>query len=451
MSTIAAIATPAGTAGLGVVRLSGEDAVPIAQKIFRAADRSAPADWPGYTARYGHVFDTEGDIDDCVALVFRAPHSYTGEDVAELSCHGGVYLLRRVLRAALASGAVMAAPGEFTRRAFVNGKMDLSSAEAVADLISAKGKLAAKSALAAREGALFRAVTPIKETLVSLLAQISAYIDFPDDDVPDLPTDSMRGALQSAMRELNTLLATADAGRILREGVNTVIAGSPNVGKSTLMNLLSGCERSIVTDIPGTTRDIVEETVQLGEVTLRLADTAGLRESADTVEALGVQRTQSRLAQSELIIAVFDASRPLSSDDIALLRAVSEKPAVLVLNKTDLSQTVPPQLNIGKPLILFCAKTGEGLDALRDAVETLCGIYELTGNEPMLAHERQVAAAVKARDAVADALNALNAGLAQDAAAVCIQDALSALLSLTGENVSEAVLQEVFSRFCVGK
>ncbi len=447
---IAAIATPLSPAGLGVVRISGDGAIAIADTLFRGGKTLSSLD--GYQATYGHVSDADGDIDDCVALVFRAPHSYTGEDTVELSCHGGTYILRRVLRAAIAAGARPAAGGEFTRRAFLNGKMDLSGAEAVMDLIAAEGKIAAKTALSAREGALYRKLDEVKTVLVGLSAQIAAFIDYPDDDVPPLPTEELVATLETAAKTLSALLATADAGRILTSGIDTAIVGAPNVGKSTLMNLLSGCERSIVTDIAGTTRDVVEETVLLGEVRLRLADTAGLHDTDDTVERIGVQKARKRLEDAALVLAVFDNSRPFDEGDAALLASLESKLAVIILNKTDLCDTVPTVLQTsGLPLVPLCAKDGNGLDALTAAVTQVTGIAGLTGDEPMLANERQRIGAARCLDSVNAAIDALSSGLAEDAAAVCIDEALSAVLELTGERVSDTVVQEVFSRFCVGK
>ena len=452
MSVIAAIATPLAPAGLGVVRLSGDDAIAVAAAVFRAADGSALDTLPGYTARYGHVFDADGDIDDAVALVFRAPHSYTGENVVELSCHGGAYLLRRVLRACLSAGARMAEAGEFTRRAFLNGKMDLSGAEAVMDLIGAEGRLAAKTALAAREGALFRRLDAIKQELLGVSAQIAAFIDYPDDDVPPLPADELRQTLNAAAASLQALSDTADAGLILRRGVDTVIVGKPNVGKSTLMNLLSGADRSIVTDIPGTTRDVVEDSVLLGDVRLRLSDTAGLHETDDPVERLGVDRARARLAQAALVLAVFDAAAPFDDDDRQLLAAVSDRPVVVIVNKSDLSDAIPVEiLNSSLPTVVLSAKTGEGQAALTEAVAAVTGVAALSGDEPLLANERQTDGVRRALLAVLAARDALDAGLAEDAVAVGVDEALDALLSLTGERVSDAVVAEVFRRFCVGK
>ena len=450
--TIAAIATALSPAGLGVIRLSGDDAIDIADRVFRAANGRKLAELCGYEAAYGHVFDADSDIDDAVALVFRAPHSYTGENTVELSCHGGTYLLRRTLRAALDAGAVMAQSGEFTRRAFLNGKMDLSGAEAVMDLIGAEGAVAAKTALCAREGALFRRLQTVKAILLDLSAQIAAFIDYPDDDVPPLPVEQLTASLLEAKRTLEALLATADAGRILREGIDTAIIGSPNVGKSTLMNLLSGCERSIVTDIAGTTRDIVEESVMVGDVKLRLSDTAGLHDTDDTVERIGVDRARARLEQAALVLCVFDNTRPFTDGDRALLGALDGKQAIIIINKTDINPAIPADIDAcAHPTVALSAKHGDGLDAFIKAVAEVTGVAALKGDEALLANERQRNGAARCLDGVNAAIDALASGLAEDAASVCIDDALSAVLELTGEKASEAVVSEVFSRFCVGK
>ncbi len=455
MSTvIAAIATPAAVGGLGVIRVSGDGAPTVAAKVFRplSASKSLTA-MGGYTAAYGHVVDKEGDIDECVATVFRAPHSYTGEDVVELSCHGGVYLLRRVLRALFEAGAVPAAPGEFTRRAFLNGKLDLTGAEAVAALIAADGQLAAKTALATREGAVFRRLQQLKELLAGLQAQFSAFVDYPDDDIPDLEPETLENTLADAAGQLKQLLSTYDAGRILREGVDTAIVGSPNVGKSTLMNLLSGCERSIVTPVAGTTRDVVEETVRVGEVSLRLADTAGIHDTQDTVEAIGVERSRRRLEQAALVLAVFDGSRPLSADDRELIDRLPPESTIAVINKQDLTQEIDISYIKDKiqQIVYISAKDGEGLEPLTAAVAQVTGVNRLTGEQPVLATERQWDCARRALECVKEAQAALEAGMTADAVSVSVDGALSAVLELTGERTTDAVVDEIFARFCVGK
>ncbi len=450
LDTIAALSTPIAAAGLGVIRVSGEQALQVAGKVFRGKDLTQ---MEGYTAAFGHVFDSDGDIDECVALVFRAPHSYTGEDTVELSCHGGVYLLKRVLRALYAAGARPAEAGEFTRRAFVNGKMDLTGAEAVMDLIAADGALAARTALAARSGAVFRHLTAVKDSLLGLSAQFSAFVDYPDDDIPDLGETQLQTTLQGCVDSLERLLRDFDAGRILREGVDTVIAGSPNVGKSTLMNMLSGFDRSIVTPVAGTTRDIVEETVKVGDITLRLADTAGIRDTGDTVEAIGVQRARARLADAGLVLAVFDGSKVLNDADRTLIAQLENTPAIAIINKSDLPQQMDTAYlqNKFRFMVELSAKDGTGKEALTEAVAQITGVYRLQADTPLLATERQRAEAVRAVEALKEGLAALESGLTADAVSVCVDSAVSAILSLTGERTTDAVVNEVFSRFCVGK
>lgn len=451
LDTIAALSTPAAPAGLGVIRVSGENACAITAKVLRTAKDIQNMD--GYTAAFGHVFDNEGDIDECVALVFRAPHSYTGEDVVELSCHGGVYLLRRVLRALYAAGARPAQAGEFTRRAFMNGKMDLTGAEAVMDLIAADGKLAARTALNARSGGTFRALQGVKDTLLGLAAQFTAFIDYPDEDIPDLSENQLQTTLTAAADTLRRLLATFDAGKVLREGVDTAIVGAPNVGKSTLMNALAGCERSIVTDVAGTTRDIVEETVRVGEVTLKLSDTAGIRETGDTVEAIGVEKAKQRLLDAALVLAVFDGGAHLTAADRALIADLKDTPAVAIINKADTAQTIEKE-EIKAAFaytVEISAKNNDGIDRLIAVIEEITGVCRLQADAPVLATERQRAETAAALLALEEGLAALSAGMTADAVSVCVDSAIGHILSLTGERTTEAVVDEVFSRFCVGK
>lgn len=453
-TVIAAIATAAAPAGLGVIRLSGDNAMAVASQVFRPASaHKSPETVAGYTALFGHVFDSEGDIDECVALVFRAPHSYTGENVVELSCHGGLYLLQRTLRAVYAAGAVPAQAGEFTRRAFVNGKIDLTRAEAVMDLIAANGRLAAKTALAAREGALYRRMEGVCAALLGAAASLSAFVDYPDDDIPELEPQALTGILADARAALSDLLARYDAGRIVREGVDTVIAGRPNVGKSTLMNLLAGCERSIVTPIAGTTRDIVEETIRLGDVVLRLSDTAGQRTTEDEVESIGVRLARQRMKTAALVLAVFDGSQPLTEDDRELAHAAAEQTTIAIMNKSDLGLKINEEYirSTFQHVVILSAQQGEGLRELERVVREVTGVAALSDTEPLLATERQRACALRCLDCVEEALDALQAGYTLDAVNVSIDGAIEALLELTGERATEAVVQEVFARFCVGK
>lgn len=452
--TIAAISTPPAPAGLGIVRVSGQDALTVAARVFRPAGRGKTLEQTaGYTALYGYVFDTDGDIDDAVALVFRAPHSYTGENVVELSCHGGLYLLQRTLRALLDAGAVAAGPGEFTRRAFLNGKMDLTAAESVMDSIAASGHLAARAALSAREGHLAAQMDGVRQLLTAMAAQFAAFVDYPDDDIPDLEPDAMRGVLTQARQEVDTLLATFDAGRVLREGVDTAIVGRPNVGKSTLMNRLAGWERSIVTDIPGTTRDVVEETVRLGEITLRLSDTAGLRQSDDQVESIGVERARSRLQTAALVLAVLDGSDSLSEEDRNLLISLRDTPAIAVINKADRELAMSPDevRTLCPYTVVLSAQEGQGIDELAEAVQKLTGVAGLDESQPILTTERQRDGLRRCRACLDEALEAVEQGLTFDAVSVGVDGAIEALLELTGQRATETVVNEVFARFCVGK
>lgn len=452
-NTIAAISTAQGVGGIGVIRVSGRDALAIGDRVFQSAGGKKLSQMKGYTAAYGRIRSNGEDIDEAVALVFRAPHSYTGEDVVEFSCHGGLYLTRRVLRAVLDGGASPAGPGEFTRRAFLNGKMGLTEAEAVMDMIGAKGRQAARTALAGRDGAIHKAIASVKDSLVFTAAHLSAWADYPEEDIPQVEEMELTVRLKKAEAALERLLSQYDAGKAIREGLNTVIAGRPNVGKSTLMNLLSGCERSIVTELPGTTRDVVEETVLVGDVTLRLSDTAGIRSTEDLVEQIGVNRAKDRVQTADLVLAVFDASQELNEDDRNLLDSLQGVPSIAVINKTDLDTKIDVKYikNKVKQIVFLVASEGKGLEDLQQALAELAGTSELEPSEGLLATERQQQAAKEALACVNEGLEALELGMTLDAVTVSIEGAVQALLELTGERASEAVVDQVFHRFCVGK
>lgn len=451
--TIAAIATANGVGGVGIIRISGENSKAVADKVFKSISGKKIADMKGYTASYGKVYDNNELIDEAVALVFNAPHSYTGEDVVEISCHGGLYITKRVLRAVLKNGAVTAEPGEFTKRAFLNGKMGLTEAESIMDIISAKGAQSARAALSCMEGALRKRIDSVCGKLVEDAAHLSAWADYPEDEIPEVNIDELKQSLIECKRELLNLLNQYDAGKVIREGVDTVIAGRPNVGKSTLMNLLSGCERSIVTNIPGTTRDIIEETVMLGEIPLNLSDTAGIRSTKDPVESIGVQKAKERILRAGLVFAVFDSSQPLSDDDRELIELLKDSPAVAVINKTDLKQEIDAgfiEQRI-KHIVYISALSGDGAEELEREVGNIVGTSNLDPSEGILATERQRSSAENALASVKEALNAIDMGITLDAVTVVIEDAINSLLELTGERVTEKVVDNVFSHFCVGK
>lgn len=453
LSAIAAISTPLGTGGVGIIRISGKNATEIADRIFVSVNGKKLSSSKGYRAYFGRIFDGETAVDEVVCLVFRAPHSYTGEDVVEINCHGGVVLLKKILRLVLQNGAQAAAPGEFTKRAFLNGKLDLSEAESVMTLISAQGEQGANAAFNQLEGSLSRKIEKINSSLLSLAAHIAAWVDYPDDEIEELGNNELYSTIYNAHLELCALLSNFDSGMAVTNGVEAAIVGKPNVGKSTLMNLLTGYDRSIVTEIEGTTRDVVEETVNLNGCILRISDTAGMRETGDIVEKLGVERSRKKLERAAIVFAVFDLSKPLSDEDKELIDECKDKNVIPIVNKTDLE----PRLDVdyiknklGSPLFIS-AKSGDGYNELCDRVAELMGTKNFDTTSAMLVNERQRICCQKASDALKDALDALNIGLTPDAIGVCIDDAIAALLELTGQKASEAVVDEVFKQFCVGK
>ena len=453
LSAIAAISTPLGTGGVGIIRISGKNATEIADRIFVSVNGIKLSSSKGYRAYFGRIFDGETAVDEVVCLVFRAPHSYTGEDVVEINCHGGVVLLKKILRLVLQNGAQAAAPGEFTKRPFLNGKLDLSEAESVMTLISAQGEQGANAAFNQLEGSLSRKIEKINSSLLSLAAHIAAWVDYPDDEIEELGNNELYSTIYNAHLELCALLSNFDSGMAVTNGVEAAIVGKPNVGKSTLMNLLTGYDRSIVTEIEGTTRDIVEETVNLNGCILRISDTAGMRETGDIVEKLGVERSRKKLERAAIVFAVFDLSKPLSDEDKELIDECKDKNVIPIVNKTDLE----PRLDVdyiknklGSPLFIS-AKSGDGYNELCDRVAELMGTKNFDTTSAMLVNERQRICCQKASDALKDALEALNIGLTPDAIGVCIDDAIAALLELTGQKASEAVVDEVFKQFCVGK
>lgn len=449
--TIAAIATAQAPAGIGVIRVSGSGAIETAQKVFSGG--KALTGMRGYTASFGRIVWNGEVIDEAVALVFRAPHSYTGEDTVELSCHGGLYILQRVLRCLYEAGAAPAEPGEFTKRAFMNGKMDLTEAESVMQLIGAKGEQAMRTAQYVMDGAVARRIEGVKSVLLNISAHLAAWVDYPDEEIEELGEDELEAGLRECRQRLETMIREFDAGKVMREGIDTVIAGKPNVGKSTLMNLLSGSRRSIVTDVAGTTRDVVEETVLVGDVLLHLSDTAGIHDTDDVVEGVGVEMALDRLERAELIIAVFDSSSELSDDDIALLERIKGRRAIAVINKTDLKPSLDPSViaeYLGDPVFISAESDG-AYDIIAEKLKHISGLDELDPSAGVISTERQRMCCVKALESVREALDSLTGGYTLDAVNVCIDTAIDALLELTGERASESVVNEIFSKFCVGK
>lgn len=451
--TIAAVATGNSVSGIGVIRISGDDAIEIAQKVFKAMDGTPLSSLNGYTAKYGNVYYNGESFDNAVALVFRNPKSYTGEDVVEISVHGGIFIVEKTLEAVFASGAVPAQAGEFTKRAFLNGKIDLAQAEGVAALISAQGQEAAKASFNLLQGSLSNKITQVLDELINCSASMAAWVDYPDEEIPELQEDALQETLEKAKSALDELLKNYENGIVMTQGVDTAIVGKPNAGKSTLMNMLSGVEKSIVTHIEGTTRDIVENSVRLGNMVLHLSDTAGIRESDDVVEAIGIKKAIEKIDSASLILAVFDGSSPLNYDDRMLIESCKDKPCVAVVNKTDLES----RLEIDEikahfdDIVFISAKNQDGADALEKAVKSLLGVENFDSSQPILANKRQKLCVSNAYEHICQALDGAHMGITYDAINVMIDSAVDELLSLTGKKATEEVVNNIFSRFCVGK
>ena len=454
-STVAAISTPAGKGGIGIVRISGPDAYAVAEKVFYPRQHKKVSEMSGYTACLGTVRDVGGKtLDQAILLCFRAPKSYTGEDVVEIQCHGGETVTEAILRAVYDAGAEPAGKGEFTRRAFLNGRIGLTEAEAVMELINAVSLDGEKAAASLAEGSLAKKTEELKTQLLEIQTQIAAEIDFPEEDVDEADRDLLESGIMEVSRQLSELLTGYDSGQKLLRGVPAAIVGSPNVGKSTLLNLIAGFDRAIVSNEAGTTRDVLEERVTIGGVPLLLADTAGIREEASgQVEQIGIDRARQRLERSSLILAVFDQGRKLSDDDRALIGELRGRPVLVVLNKGDLAEKIEKdEIYAAFPHVIEISAKEEGaLSRLSQAVTDFLGVNRFDADAPLLANERQRNCAQRSKTAVDDALDSLRSGITLDVCYALLDEALAALYDLSGENASEDVISAVFENFCVGK
>jgi tRNA modification GTPase len=457
--TIAAIATARGEAGIGIVRVSGDLALPIAAELFRSPRGVSLTELSTHTLTYGHVIDTNASddvIDEVLLGIMHAPKTYTGEDIVEFNCHGGIVTLTAVLDLVVKSGARVAEPGEFTKRAFLNGRLDLAQAEAVAELIASKTDLSRKIAIEALAGKLSDTVNSLSDRLAGLLAEIEASIDFPEEDLDFMKVETQLGTARAVQTDLTALLDTATEGRIITEGVNVAILGKPNVGKSSLLNALVGATRAIVTEIPGTTRDTIEETINVNGIPLKLIDTAGIRQTDDIVEQQGVERSKAVLDRAELLLLMFDAAQPLNNADLELLQTAQSAKAILILNKVDL-----PVLTPSTTLLVHCPKKqvvetvipeGKGLDALKVTIcEELLGGERVVGESPIVTNARHQEALRRANEGLNYAIESLENGMPPDLVAVDLRISLDGLGDIVGRTTTEDILDRIFSQFCVGK
>lgn len=457
--TIAAIATPLGEGAIGIVRLSGPQALDIAEKIFHGRGKGKLREEGSHRLHYGFVVDPESGerVDEVLLTVMLAPRTYTREDVVEINCHGGIVPLRRVLELTLRHGARLAMPGEFTKRAFLNGRLDLAQAESVLDVIRAKTETGLRVALHQLAGGLSGKVRDFQERILGLLAHVEAYIDFPEEDIEELTREEMEGEVRRMLQEVEQLLRDARYGKVYREGLRTVIVGRPNVGKSSLLNALLREHRAIVTEIPGTTRDVIEEIVNIAGIPVRLADTAGLRVTEDVVEKIGVERSREAVSMADMVMVVLDASTGLVEEDLQVLDLVREKKGIILINKCDIAEGAEMarkvrELEPEKPLLLVSVRTGRGMDELEKAIaEMVLEGRVAVSDVPLVSHVRHRVSLEKCREHLKEVEAGLKRGENLDLLAIDLRAAWEALGEITGSTVTEEILDRIFRDFCIGK
>jgi tRNA modification GTPase len=454
--TIAAVATSQGEGGIAIIRVSGNDALKVASRIFIGKNGRGLEDIKSYTMRYGHVIDinTKDVIDEVIVSFMKGPKSFTAEDTVEINCHGGVVATNRVLEEVIKAGARIAEPGEFTKRAFLNGRIDLSQAEAVIDIIRAKTELSMKSAVAQSEGRISQEIKKIRHKLLGIIAHIEATVDFPEEDLEETTSNITSSQLNTVLLTIEQLLSSANEGKIIREGLDTVIVGKPNVGKSSLLNALLMEKRAIVTDIPGTTRDVIEEYINIEGVPVKIIDTAGIRETEDVVEKIGVERSKEKINNADLVILMLDSSSQLDNEDLEIIKYIIDRKYIVLLNKSDLdskiSKNTLEELN-SDYIIEVSAKTGEGLDTLKNVIKQLFFKGEVTSKETIITNVRHKEALIRAQESCKQASYALKDTSAIDLASIDLRTAWMSLGEITGDTLEEDLIDKIFSEFCIGK
>ena len=450
METIAAISTPPGVGGIGIIRISGDNALNVAKRIFKAKNKS---EIKPFTIRFGYVVDeNQNALDQVLVSYFKSPKSYTGEDVIEINCHGGNVSTREILELVLKNGARLAEPGEFTKRAFLNGKLDLTQAEAVIELINSKSDKESKASYKQLEGLLGAKIKEIKQGIIDLLVDIEANIDYPEYDIEEVRRERIYNVLSTNVSKLETLEKSFESGKILRDGVSTVIIGKPNVGKSSLLNRLVKEDRAIVTEIAGTTRDTIEEYITIRGIPLKLVDTAGIHETDDIVESIGVNKSKKAIDESELVLLMLDATRELSKEDEELLEATKNKKRIILINKIDADKKINKDMFKSDKVIEMSTKTLAGIEELEETIEEMFNISELNiENEIVITNVRHKNLIHKAAEEIKNAIVSIKNGLPIDMLSIDLQEALQNLGEITGESISEEVVKGIFAKFCVGK